>query len=150
MKQILYTKINRSQKLLKVQNPNRYLNHVNFFLFLCILIVKIIQQCVKLLQIDLHYDISGFLSAHPHTPFLSLHHLDTVDPIFPSMTRSNSVSHLMKAAKADQSRLLQQTICYYKPKNWSFSISWGYSAQIYEKTQPQAFYRDPWRLSGLG
>lgn len=95
------------------------------------------------LQIDLHDDISGLLSAHPQTPFLSLHHLDTIDPIFPSMNRSESINHLMKAAKVDESRLLQQTICYYRPNNWSFSISWGYSAHIYEDIFPRSYLRRP-------
>ncbi|CAK9183464.1 unnamed protein product [Ilex paraguariensis] len=60
-------------------------------------------------QIDLHNDISGFLSAHPQSPLLSLHHFGKVFPIFPSKNRFESVNHLMKAAKHDQSRLLQQT-----------------------------------------
>ncbi|GLT55369.1 hypothetical protein SLA2020_284980 [Shorea laevis] len=95
-------------------------------------------------QIDLHSDISGLLSALPQSPSVSLHHLDVVDPIFPSITnRQVSLNHLMEAAKADQSRILQQTICYHKQSNWSFSISWGYSAHIYEKFFHQAFYIDP-------
>ncbi|KAI3450347.1 hypothetical protein Pfo_007012 [Paulownia fortunei] len=102
-------------------------------------------------QIDFHRDISGFLSAHPQSPFLSLHHLDAVDPIFPSMNQIESVNHLMKAAAADQSRLLQQSICYYKKNNWTFSVSWGYSVQIYEDIFPPSYlYRPletfiPWR-----
>ena len=88
------------------------------------------------LQIDLHNDISGLLSTHPQTPFLSLHHIDTIDPIFPSMDRSKSINHLMKAAKIDQSRLLQQSICYHRQNNWSLSISWGYSTYIYENIIP--------------
>ncbi|GMH07394.1 hypothetical protein Nepgr_009234 [Nepenthes gracilis] len=94
-------------------------------------------------QIDLHGDISGFLSAHPQSPFISLHHLDTVDPLFPFMNRSQSLSHLMKAADADQSRLLQQTICYQHQQNWSFSIAWGYSVQIYEQLIPPSFLLRP-------
>lgn len=103
------------------------------------------------LQIDFHRDISGFLSAHPQSPLLSLHHLDAVDPIFPSMNRIESVNHLMKAASVDQSRLLQQSICYYKKNNWTFSVSWGYSVQIYENIFPPSYlYRPletfiPWR-----
>ncbi|PIN05287.1 Galactosyltransferase [Handroanthus impetiginosus] len=114
----------------------------------------IVQSCVADLgvsltqekgfhQIDLHNDISGLLSSHPHSPFLSLHHLDVVDPIFPSMNRTQSLSHLMKSAKADESRLLQQTICYHKPKNWTFSISWGYSVQIYEAIFPPSLLQKP-------
>ncbi|PSR90177.1 Glycoprotein-N-acetylgalactosamine 3-beta-galactosyltransferase [Actinidia chinensis var. chinensis] len=94
-------------------------------------------------QIDLKGDISGFLSSHPQSPLLSLHHFDVVDPIFPAMDRFQSVNHLMKAAKADQSRLLQQTICYHRPTNWSLSVSWGYSAHIYEKVLPRSFLKRP-------
>ncbi|KAI3788082.1 hypothetical protein L2E82_00727 [Cichorium intybus] len=94
-------------------------------------------------QIDLHGDISGLLSAHPQTPLVSLHHLDAVEPLFPATYRQQSLNHLMKAAKTDQSRLLQQSICYHHPKNWSFSLSWGYSVHIYEKTLPSSFLQLP-------
>uniref|UniRef100_A0A1D1Y499 Glycoprotein-N-acetylgalactosamine 3-beta-galactosyltransferase 1-A n=1 Tax=Anthurium amnicola TaxID=1678845 RepID=A0A1D1Y499_9ARAE len=87
-------------------------------------------------QIDLRGDISGLLSAHPHAPLLSLHHLDYVEPIFPSMTRQESVRHLMVAAAVDSSRLLQQAVCYDRRANWSLSASWGYSVQLYEKIYP--------------
>lgn len=43
----------------------------------------------------------------------------------------------------DQSRLFQQTICYHRPKNWSFSIAWGYSAQIYEKILHRSTLQTP-------
>uniref|UniRef100_A0A7N2KKT1 Fringe-like glycosyltransferase domain-containing protein n=1 Tax=Quercus lobata TaxID=97700 RepID=A0A7N2KKT1_QUELO len=78
------------------------------------------------------------LSAHPQTPFLSLHHIDTIDPIFPSMDRSESINRLMKAVKIDQFCLLQQIICYHRQSNWSLSISWGYSAYIYENIIPRS------------
>ncbi|KAL8146089.1 hypothetical protein AgCh_004001 [Apium graveolens] len=94
-------------------------------------------------QIDLHQDISGLLSAHPQSLLVSLHHLDAVEPIFPSMDRIQSVNHLMKAAKADESRLLQQTICYQKHKNWTFSIAWGYSIHIYETIMPPSILQVP-------
>ncbi|KAI7992977.1 hypothetical protein LOK49_LG12G00724 [Camellia lanceoleosa] len=94
-------------------------------------------------QIDLHGDISGFLSSHPQSPILSLHHFDQIEPIFPTMNRSQSANHLMKAAKTDQSCMLQQTICYQKQTNWSFSISWGYSAHIYEKVLPRSVLKRP-------
>ena len=96
-----------------------------------------------LLQIDLHRDISGFLSALPHTPLLTLHHIDAIDPIFPSINRPESVAHLMKAAKVDQSRLLQQSVCYFKRSNWTFSVSWGYSVQIYEDIIPPSILHKP-------
>ena len=95
------------------------------------------------MQIDLRGDISGLLSSHPQTPFLSLHHLDQINPIFPNKTRPESINHLMKAAKLDQSRVLQQTICHHRPTNWSVSISFGYSAHIYESILPRSFLRKP-------
>ncbi|KAJ4823559.1 hypothetical protein Tsubulata_012190 [Turnera subulata] len=94
-------------------------------------------------QIDLHGDISGLLSSHPPSPFLTLHHLELVDPIFPSMDRNQALNHLMKAAQFDQSRLLQQTICYQRESNRSFSVSWGYSAHIYDNIIPRSVLRKP-------
>ncbi|KAL0390797.1 UNVERIFIED_CONTAM: hypothetical protein Scaly_0436800 [Sesamum calycinum] len=93
-------------------------------------------------QIDLRGDISGLLSSHPKVPLLSLHHFDMVEPI-PNMNRSQSTLHLMRAAKADQSRMLQQTICHYRRRNWSFSIAWGYSAHIYERIMPRSLLQYP-------
>lgn len=96
------------------------------------------------LQIDLHHDISGLLSAHPQSPIVSLHHLDLVLPLFPSKSRYNSVMQLMKPANAGcQSRLLQQTICYDRQNNWSYSISWGYSAYVYEQILPRSVLKRP-------
>ncbi|KAL9255930.1 Tropinone reductase-like protein [Drosera capensis] len=83
-------------------------------------------------RIDLRRDISGLLSSHPQAPLISLHHLDTVDPLFPAINRTQSLTLLMKAAATDPSRLLQQTICYNKQRSWSISVSWGYSVQLYE------------------
>ncbi|XP_051142064.1 uncharacterized protein LOC127258996 [Andrographis paniculata] len=95
-------------------------------------------------QIDMHGDISGLLSAHPPVPILSLHHFDHVDPIFPGTNRSESARRLMKAAAAaDQSRMMQQTICHHKQNQWSFSVAWGYSAHIYEKIMPRWHLQKP-------
>ncbi|GMI97425.1 hypothetical protein like AT5G12460 [Hibiscus trionum] len=94
-------------------------------------------------QIDLLGDISGMISAHPPTPIITLHHFDNIDPIFPNKNRTNAVKHLMQAAKVDQSRLAQQTICYNKRTNWSISISWGYSAYIYESIIPRSILKRP-------
>ncbi|XP_006349802.1 uncharacterized protein [Solanum tuberosum] len=94
-------------------------------------------------QIDLHGDISGFLSSHPKEPLISLHHFDAVSPIFPSMDRIQSTKHLMKAAKFDNSRILQQIICHHRLSNWTFSVSWGYSVHIYEKIMPRSHLIKP-------
>lgn len=131
----------RKQQLTNEYNPQDYKNWlvVRNFVIVCIFNIYLFFP----LQIDLHRDISGFLSALPQSPTVSLHHLDQVEPIFPSMNRYQSLNHLMEAAKADQSRLLQQTICYHKQSNWSFSISWGYSAHIYEKIYPPSILHNP-------
>ncbi|KAH6819618.1 hypothetical protein C2S51_003221 [Perilla frutescens var. frutescens] len=89
-------------------------------------------------QIDLRGNLSGFLSSHPKSPLISLHHLDAVEPIFPDMDRYEAARHLMKAAAADQPRMLQQTICHHRQSNWSISVSWGYSAHIYERIIPRS------------
>ncbi|XP_042016080.1 uncharacterized protein LOC121764056 [Salvia splendens] len=94
-------------------------------------------------QVDLHGDFSGYLSAHPKVPVMTFHHFDAMDPIFPSMDRIQSTRHLMRAANADQSRLLQQTICYHRKTNWSISVSWGYSTQIYERILPRSYLQLP-------
>ncbi|XP_047942075.1 uncharacterized protein LOC125188979 [Salvia hispanica] len=49
----------------------------------------------------------------------------------------------MEAATADQSRMLQQTICYNRESNWSLSISWGYSAHIYQAIMPRSVLQKP-------
>nr|XP_023906598.1 uncharacterized protein LOC112018317 [Quercus suber] len=121
-----------------------YINSEDFWLHSCLADLGVALTHDKgFHQIDLHNDISGLLSAHPQTPFLSLHHIDTIDPIFPSIDRSESINRLMKAAKIDQSRLLQQTICYHRQSNWSLSISWGYSAYIYENIIPRSILWRP-------
>ncbi|XP_027067449.2 uncharacterized protein [Coffea arabica] len=94
-------------------------------------------------QNDLRGDYSGFLSSHPKELVLSIHHWDVLDPIFPKKDRFQSAQHLMKAGNVDQSRLFQQTICHHRPTNWTFSVSWGYSAHIYEKVMARSWLMTP-------
>ncbi|VFQ88411.1 unnamed protein product [Cuscuta campestris] len=92
---------------------------------------------------DMRGDASGFLSSHPNSPLISLHHLDMVEPLFPLMDRFQSAAHLMTAAGLDQTRILQQTICHHRPTNWTFSISWGYTSHIYERILPRSYLQNP-------
>uniref|UniRef100_K4D9F8 Uncharacterized protein n=1 Tax=Solanum lycopersicum TaxID=4081 RepID=K4D9F8_SOLLC len=94
-------------------------------------------------QIDLRGDISGFLSYHPKSLLTYIHHFDMFDPIFPFMDRAQSIFHLQNAAKYDQSRMSQQTICHHRSKSWTFSVSWGYSVHIYEKIMPRSWIQSP-------
>lgn len=84
-------------------------------------------------QVDIRGSPYGLLAAHPVAPLVSLHHLDYVQPIFPGKSRVDSVKHLTEAYKSDPSRVIQQSICYDLNKNWSISLSWGYTIQLYPK-----------------
>ncbi|KAH0704930.1 hypothetical protein KY290_009644 [Solanum tuberosum] len=121
-----------------------FLNSADLITMVCIVDLGVGFTPLKgLHHLDMRGDISGLLSSHPKTPLLSLHHIDSIAPIFPLMDRAKSLKHFMKAAKFDQSRLLQQTICHHRLSNWTFSVSWGYSVQIYEKIMPRSHLIKP-------
>ncbi|CAJ1800476.1 unnamed protein product [Sphenostylis stenocarpa] len=82
-------------------------------------------------QVDIHGSPYGLLASHPVVPLVSLHHLDYVDPIFPNMTRVEAVRKLMTTYETDSGRALQKSFCYDLRRNWSVSVSWGYSVEIY-------------------
>ncbi|KAI3972058.1 hypothetical protein MKW92_005439 [Papaver armeniacum] len=83
-------------------------------------------------QVDLRGHLYGLLAAHPITPIVSLHHLDDVMPIFPaSANQIDSLEKLVGAYTLDPGRILQQSICHDLKRNWSVSVSWGYTVQIY-------------------
>ncbi|KAG0485318.1 hypothetical protein HPP92_009397 [Vanilla planifolia] len=83
-------------------------------------------------QVDLRGNLLGFLSTHPLHPVVSLHHIDSVDPLFPGMNHSEALSHLMKAANTDPRSTLQQSVCYDHNKFRTVSISWGFAVQVLE------------------
>ncbi|KAL8055519.1 hypothetical protein ABFX02_04G061300 [Erythranthe guttata] len=121
-----------------------YLRSADYITMVCISDIGVNLSPHKgIHQIDLHGDISGLLSSHPKSPLISLHHLDKMKPIFPNMDSFESTRHLMKAAAADQTRMLQQTICHHRRSNWTFSVSWGYSANIYERVMPRSYLQKP-------
>ncbi|ERM96449.1 hypothetical protein AMTR_s00001p00252920 [Amborella trichopoda] len=82
-------------------------------------------------QYDVYGNLFGLLAAHPVTPLVSLHHLDVVEPIFPNVTRVEALRRLHGPMKADSAGLMQQSICYDRTREWSFSVSWGYAVQIF-------------------
>ncbi|KAL1803225.1 hypothetical protein ACET3Z_031872 [Daucus carota] len=84
-------------------------------------------------QVDLRGDAYGLLAAHPVAPLVSLHHLDYLQPIFPGLTRVGSVKKLVQPYNADPARILQPSFCYDLQRNWSVSIAWGYTVQLYPK-----------------
>ncbi|CAI8612701.1 unnamed protein product [Vicia faba] len=82
-------------------------------------------------QIDVHGSPYGLLAAHPVAPLVSLHHLDYVDQFYPDMDRIDSLKKLLAAYKADPGRTIQPSFCYDHTRNWTVSISWGYSVELY-------------------
>ncbi|XP_024176926.1 uncharacterized protein LOC112182643 [Rosa chinensis] len=82
-------------------------------------------------QFDIRGDPYGVLAAHPLAPLLSLHHIDALEPIFPDQTHLDSVKSLVHAYRVDPSRILQQSFCYDRRRQWTVSISWGYTIQLY-------------------
>ena len=83
------------------------------------------------MQVDIRGNLYGLLAAHPVAPLVSLHHLDYVEPMFPNMTQIESVKKLVEAYKMDPGRALQRSLCYDVQRNWSVSVSWGYSVELY-------------------
>ncbi|XP_010521803.1 PREDICTED: uncharacterized protein LOC104800631 isoform X2 [Tarenaya hassleriana] len=81
-------------------------------------------------QYDVYGDLQGLLGAHPVTPLVSLHHIDVVRPIFPTMTRARALRHLMSSASLDAASIFQQSICYDQSRFWSISVSWGFVVHI--------------------
>ncbi|KAJ4885309.1 hypothetical protein Rs2_35402 [Raphanus sativus] len=82
-------------------------------------------------QYDVYGNLFGLLAAHPVAPFVTLHHLDVVEPIFPNMTRVDALKRLQGPAMLDSAGLMQQSICYDKRRKWTVSVSWGYAVQIF-------------------
>ncbi|KAG8375246.1 hypothetical protein BUALT_Bualt10G0080300 [Buddleja alternifolia] len=82
-------------------------------------------------QVDIRGSPYGILSAHPLAPIVSLHHLDYVEPLFPDINRADSIKRLIKSYKSDPTRALQHSFCYDLTRNWSVSVSWGYTVQLY-------------------
>ncbi|CAL5433148.1 unnamed protein product [Camellia sinensis] len=83
-------------------------------------------------QYDLYGNLFGLLAAHPVTPFVSLHHLDVVEPIFPNVTQVETLEHLKIPMKLDSAGLIQQSICYDRVKKWIVSESWGFAVQVFQ------------------
>lgn len=107
-------------------------------------------------QFDIRGDAYGILAAHPVAPLVSLHHIDFIEPLFPNQTRHDSLKNLVRAHRVDPAGTMQQSICYDHNRNWSISVSWGYTARIYpslltakDLTTPVSTFRT-WRTWASG
>lgn len=82
-------------------------------------------------QFDVHGNAFGLLAAHPIAPFLSMHHLDEVDPVFPNLDALGAIRRLVNAMQTEPSSFLQRCICYDRDQRLSFAISLGYTVQVF-------------------
>nr|GLL34822.1 uncharacterized protein LOC109155841 [Ipomoea trifida] len=111
--------------------PNLYGSDARIFACLAELGVSLTHE-LGFHQVDVRGDIFGMLSAHPLASAASLHHLDTVDPIFPGMSKIQAVEHLFEAVRADSARILQQSVCYDRSNVFTVSVAWGYAVQVFQ------------------
>ncbi|KAG8084144.1 hypothetical protein GUJ93_ZPchr0010g10650 [Zizania palustris] len=82
-------------------------------------------------QWDIRGNTHGILAAHPIAPFVSIHHLELVDPIYPGLNSLESLELFTKAMKIEPMSFLQRSICYDKRKKLTFAVSLGYVVQVY-------------------
>ncbi|PAN51866.1 hypothetical protein PAHAL_9G625600 [Panicum hallii] len=83
-------------------------------------------------QCDLWGDVLGLLGAHPVTPLVTLHHLDFLQPVFPTVkSRTRALRRLFEGPVAlDPAAVAQQVVCYDAGKEWTVSVSWGFAVVV--------------------
>ncbi|EEF43502.1 uncharacterized protein LOC8278497 [Ricinus communis] len=82
-------------------------------------------------QWDVRGNAHGLLSSHPIAPFVSIHHIEAVDPFYPGLSSLDSLKLFTRAMTADPLSFLQRSICYDHAHHLSFSISLGYVIQVF-------------------
>ncbi|CAH9097554.1 unnamed protein product, partial [Cuscuta europaea] len=60
-------------------------------------------------QMDIRGDAFGLLAAHPLAPLVSLHHPESIQPLFPNKTLLQSFQTIIQAYKTDPARIMQQS-----------------------------------------
>ncbi|XP_027361874.1 uncharacterized protein LOC113869642 [Abrus precatorius] len=81
-------------------------------------------------QWDIRGDAHGLLSSHPIAPFVSIHHIEAVNPFYPGLSSLESLKLFTKAMRADPKSFLQRSICYDRARHLTFSVSLGYVVQV--------------------
>ncbi|CAL4928757.1 unnamed protein product [Urochloa decumbens] len=83
-------------------------------------------------QCDLWGDVLGLLGAHPVAPLVTLHHLDFLQPVFPTVrSRTTALRRLFSGPVAlDPAAVAQQSVCYDSAKEWTVSVSWGFAVVV--------------------
>uniref|UniRef100_A0A5B7BSP7 Beta-1,3-glucosyltransferase n=1 Tax=Davidia involucrata TaxID=16924 RepID=A0A5B7BSP7_DAVIN len=82
-------------------------------------------------QCDIRGNAHGLLSSHPIAPFVSIHHVEAVDPFYPGLTTLESLKLFTRAMRVEPSSFLQRSICYDRARHLTFSVSLGYAVQVF-------------------
>uniref|UniRef100_A0A1J3ISF1 Glycoprotein-N-acetylgalactosamine 3-beta-galactosyltransferase 1 n=1 Tax=Noccaea caerulescens TaxID=107243 RepID=A0A1J3ISF1_NOCCA len=82
-------------------------------------------------QWDIKGDAHGLLSSHPIAPFVSFHHVEAVNPLYPGLSTLDSLKLFTRAMSLDPKSVLQRSICYDHTHKLTFSISLGYVVQVF-------------------
>uniref|UniRef100_J3N4E9 Uncharacterized protein n=1 Tax=Oryza brachyantha TaxID=4533 RepID=J3N4E9_ORYBR len=83
-------------------------------------------------QCDLWGDVLGLLGAHPVAPLVTLHHLDFLEPVFPTTpSRAGALRRLFDGpVRLDSAAVAQQSVCYDRDNHWTVSVSWGFAVMM--------------------
>ncbi|KAI0493674.1 hypothetical protein KFK09_023795 [Dendrobium nobile] len=82
-------------------------------------------------QWDIRGNAHGILASHPVTPFISIHHVEAVDPLYPGLGHLESLKLFTKASRVNPRSFLQRAICYDREKRITFAVSLGYVVQVF-------------------
>ncbi|VVB11808.1 unnamed protein product [Arabis nemorensis] len=82
-------------------------------------------------QWDIKGDAHGLLSSHPIAPFVSIHHVEAVNSLYPGLSTLDSLKLFTEAMDLDPRSVLQRSICYDHTHRLTFSISLGYVVQVF-------------------
>ncbi|KAI4371903.1 hypothetical protein MLD38_010199 [Melastoma candidum] len=82
-------------------------------------------------QWDIKGNPRGILSAHPIAPFISVHHLEAVDPFYPDLNLLEGLQLFAKAMRMEPRSFLQRSMCYDHAHGLTFLVSLGYVIQVF-------------------
>lgn len=83
------------------------------------------------MQWDIRGNARGLLSSHPVAPFISIHHIQAVEPFYPHLSFMEGLRLFTKAMKAQPMSFLQRSICYVHAHHLTISVSLGYVVQVF-------------------
>lgn len=82
-------------------------------------------------QWDIRGNAHGLLSSHPIAPFVSIHHVEAVNPFYPGLSLLDSLKLFTTAMKFEPRSFLQRSICYDHQRRLTFAVSLGYVVQVF-------------------